>query len=123
MPDIATLPRPSPSRAVKALAFWHEVTCRGLASLPQDLSSRQMGILLTVYLESGPHSIKSLSERIGVSKPAVCRAVDVLEQLKFVKRQRDKQDKRNVLLQRTVKGSVYLSEFADIIVSVSRAAA
>lgn len=122
MVDPVSLPRPSPTRAVKALGFWHEVTCRALKTLTHDLSSRQMGILLCVYLENGSHSIKSLSEQLGVSKPAVCRAIDVLERLKFVKRQRDKQDKRNVLLQRTVKGSVYLSEFADIIVSVAKVA-
>lgn len=109
----------SASRALSALGFWHAAT-RRMLTLPQDLSSRQMAVLLSVYLEPGPHSIKSLSEQLGISKPAICRAIDALEQAKFIKRQRDKADQRNVSLQRTVKGSVFLSDFAEIIVSVSK---
>lgn len=123
MADVSPLPRPTQTRALKALTFWYEVTRRCLAGVEEDLSARQTGILLAVYLETGPHSIKSLSESLGISKPAVCRAIDALEKAKFVKRQRDKDDKRNVILQRTVKGSVYLSEFAEIILAVSKAAA
>ncbi len=118
------LARPvAPSKAMRALSFWHSVTARMLREMPYDLSARQTGILLMVYLEAGPHSIKSLSEALSVSKPAVCRAIDTLETLKFVKRQRDKDDKRNVYIQRTVKGSVFLSEFAEIILNVSKEAA
>lgn len=122
MPELATVSRPAPSRALRALSFWHEVTVRALRDMPYDLSARQAGIMLTVYLLPSTHSIKSLSEALKISKPAVCRAIDALEKLKFVKRQRDKDDKRNVLIQRTVKGSVYLSEFAEIILSVSKKA-
>lgn len=124
MPSVATLPRPVPAQtqAIKALSFWHAVTRQSLHVLPYDLSARQMALLLMVYLEAGPHSIKSLSEALHISKPAICRAVDTLETIKFLRRQRVKEDKRNVVLQRTVKGSVFLSEFADVIVSVSREA-
>jgi DNA-binding MarR family transcriptional regulator len=107
------------SKTMRALGFWHGVTVAALRQMPVDLSARQTGVLLGVYLASQPQSIKSLSEDLGVSKPAICRAVDALEKAKLVKRVRDKADKRNVYLQRTVKGSVYLSEFADIILSLS----
>jgi DNA-binding MarR family transcriptional regulator len=85
-----------------------------------DLSSRQTAILLHIYLLHPPHSIKKLAMELPISKPAICRAVDALENAKLLKRTRDKNDKRNVILQRTVKGSVYLSEFADIILSMSK---
>ena len=55
-----------------------------------------------------------------ISKPAICRAIDALEAARLVKRIRDRQDKRNVLIRRTAKGSVYLSEFADIIMTISK---
>jgi DNA-binding MarR family transcriptional regulator len=42
-----------------------------------------------------------------------------MAKLGLVKRKRDEQDNRIVHIQRTVKGSVYLSEFAEIINSVS----
>lgn len=111
------------NRTIRALAFWHGVTANALKQMPVDLSARQTAVLLNIYLMPAPHSIKSISDELMISKPAVCRAVDALEKAKLVKRIRDKSDKRNVLLQRTVKGSVYLSEFADIILSVSKEAA
>lgn len=111
------------SKVIRALSFWHGVTSTALKQMPIDLSARQTAVLLNVYLMPPPHSIKSLAEDLMISKPAVCRAVDALEKSKLVKRVRDKQDKRNVLLQRTVKGSVYLSEFADIILTMSKDAA
>ncbi len=108
------------SKTIRALSFWHGVTAAALQRMPVDLSARQTAVLLNIYIMPSPHSIKSLSEELMISKPAICRAVDALENAKMVKRIRDKQDKRNVIIQRTVKGSVYLSEFADIILSASK---
>lgn len=107
------------SKTMRALAFWHGVTATALRKMPLDLSARQTAVLLNVYLATQAQSIKSLSEDLGISKPAICRAIDALETAKLVKRSRDKSDKRNVHVQRTVKGSVFLSEFADIILSQS----
>lgn len=111
------------SKIIRALSFWHGVTSTALKKMPVDLSARQTAVLLNVYLMPSPHSIKSLADELMISKPAICRAIDALEGAKLVKRLRDKQDKRNVLIQRTVKGSVYLSEFADIILTISKEAA
>lgn len=111
------------SKTIRALAFWHGVTATALKKLPLDLSARQTAVLMNVYLMPPPHSIKSLAEELMISKPAVCRAIDALEKAKLVRRLRDRADKRNVLIQRTVKGSVYLSEFADIILKMSKEAA
>ena len=111
------------SKTLRALSFWHGVTAAALKQMPVDLSARQQAVLLNVYLMPSPHSIKSLADDLMISKPAICRAVDALEKAKLVKRFRDKADKRNVLIQRTVKGSVYLSEFADIILTQSKDAA
>ena len=107
------------SKIIRALSFWHGVTAEALKKMPIDLSARQTAVLLNVYLMPSPHSIKSLAEDLIISKPAVCRAVDALEKSKLVRRVRDKNDRRNVLINRTVKGSVYLSEFADIILTMS----
>ncbi len=111
------------SRTMRALSFWHGVTASALRQMPLDLSARQTAVLLHVYLMPMPHSIKSLSDDLGISKPAICRAIDALEQAKLLRRVRDKQDARNVHIQRTVKGSVFLSEFAEIILAASKDAA
>lgn len=104
----------------EALMLWRDIVVRGLQNNAYDLSTRQTGILLTVYLTPGLHSVKNLSDTLLISKPAVCRAVDTLVRLGLVRRKRDENDGRIVHIQRTVKGSVYLSEFAEIINSVSQ---
>ena len=113
-------PKIGSTRSLRALSFWHGVLATGLHELPYDLSTRQMAILLHVYLQPPAHSIKSLSEILNISKPATCRAISALERGRLVKRMRDKIDKRNVVVQRTVKGSVFLSEFAEVILKVSK---
>lgn len=100
-----------------ALTMWRNITMRMLIEKDQDLSTRQLGIMLTVYLTPPPHTVKNLSERLMISKPAVCRAIDTLSKDGFIKRKKDENDSRIVLVQRTVKGSVYLSELADIILT------
>ncbi len=106
-----------------ALNLWHRVVSSSLRELPYDLSQRQIGILLSVYMTPPPHTIRNLSMLLNISKPAVCRAVDALSILDLVRRKKDENDRRNVMLQRTVNGSVFLRDFADIIVRESTAPA
>lgn len=100
---------------VRSLNVWRKVLVTGVRSKGPDLSSRQMALMLTVYLEEGPHTVRGLASYLNISKPAISRALDRLGELSFVKRRRDEKDKRNVLVQRTVKGSMFLVEFADSI--------
>lgn len=104
----------------RALNFWYGVTTAALDQLPYDLSARQIAILLHIYLMPSPHSIKSLSKLLAISKAATCRAVDVLENARLVRRAADRRDGRNVLIQRTVKGSGYLGDFSDILLRHSK---
>lgn len=98
-----------------ALNFWQRVSLRAMKEQGHDLSARQMSILLHIYLNNQQHTIKSISEQMGISKAAICRAVDALSALSLLKRKKDEQDRRNVYIQRTIQGSVFLSDFADII--------
>jgi DNA-binding MarR family transcriptional regulator len=100
---------------IHILTFWHRVATRGLKECDTNLSSRQVALMLTVYLGDPPHTIRHLARQLDISKPAVCRAVDALEKEGLIKRKPDPADKRNVLLQRTIKGSVFLCDFAEII--------
>lgn len=79
-----------------------------------DLSSRQLAILLTVYLEQPPHTVRGLAQRLNVTKPVITRALDSMGELDLVARRRDPADRRNVIVQRTVKGSLYLQRLADL---------
>ena len=98
-----------------ALKLWHRVITRSLRELPYDLSQRQIGVLLCVYMAPPPHTVKNLAERLAISKPATSRALDALSTLDLIRRKKDEEDRRNVYVQRTVNGSVFLRDFADII--------
>lgn len=110
-----------PAATQYALKLWQRVITRSLRELPYDLSQRQLGVLLTVYMTPPPHTIRSLAEQLNVSKPAICRAVDTLTTLDLIKRKKDDTDRRNVFLQRTINGSVFLRDFADVIVQETTA--
>jgi hypothetical protein len=60
--------------------------------------------------------VRGLAATLNVSKPAITRALDRLGRLGFTKRKRDAEDRRNVLVQRTVKGSVFLHEFGQMVI-------
>jgi len=104
----------------QALALWHRVLVTGLNRSLPDLTTRQFALFLEVYLAPQPHTVRGLARTLNMSKPAVTRAVDRLEKLEFVRRKTDEADKRSVLVQRSVKGSVFLREFADMAAEASR---
>lgn len=106
----------APQHTLEALGLWHTILSRSLKELPYDLSSRQMAVMTSVYLTEPPHTIRNLADRLSISKPAICRAVDSLSMMDLIKRKKDPEDGRNVFIQRTVTGSVFLSDMADIIV-------
>ncbi len=99
----------------RALDLWRGVTVASVRGEQPDLTSRQVAILLTVYLDAGPHTVKGLAAQMGIGKPAVTRALDTLSAHGLIRRGRDPRDARNVNVQRTVKGSVWLAEFGDAI--------
>lgn len=105
-----------------ALGLWRKALVASVRQAGPDLSARQMALLLTVYLCDPPHTVRGLAAILNISKPAITRALDRLSVLGFIKRKRDSEDRRNVLVQRTVTGSVYLSEFSEMVVSAGAVA-
>ncbi|MDQ1079034.1 MarR family transcriptional regulator [Pseudoroseomonas cervicalis] len=86
-----------------------------------DLSARQLGVFLTVYMSEGPHTVRGLAAALNVSKPAITRALDRLGELDLARRKTDPQDRRSVLVQRTVKGAAFLREIRGIMVEADNA--
>ncbi len=103
----------------KALDIWRRALVTSVRGEAADLTSRQMAVLLTVYLDDGPHTVRGLAKTLNISKPAVTRALDRLGTLELVRRKSDDADRRSVFVQRTVKGSVFLSEFGDSIMTAA----
>lgn len=102
-----------------ALALWHEVLVRSVRAGGPDLSQRQLAILLSVYLQPPPHTVRGLAAKLDISKPAVTRALDTMSGLGLVKRKRDEQDRRNVLVQRTPGGDAFLARLADMMLDAA----
>jgi DNA-binding MarR family transcriptional regulator len=99
----------------QALTLWQNVALALVKDNEPDLSVRQISILLTIYLEAPPHTVRDLAKKLGVTKPVITRALDTMGKLELVSRRRDENDRRNVLIQRTVKGALYLERLADTI--------
>lgn len=107
-------------RPIQALGLWQRVSLAEVRDDAPDLTLRQMAILLTIYLEPPPHTVRALAARLGVTKPVITRALDTMGAMKFVTRHRDEKDRRNVLIRRTVEGALYVERFGDAIVAAAQ---
>jgi DNA-binding MarR family transcriptional regulator len=86
-----------------------------------DLTARQLAIFLKVYLESGiEHTVRGLAADLNVSKPAITRALDRLEEFDFTKREKDRLDRRSVIARRTTTGSAYLRTLGGYMAQASK---
>ena len=108
---------PPDFRPSQALRLWRDVTFDLVRDGQPELSARQMAVLLTVYLEPPPHTVKGLAEKLGVTKPVITRALDSMGRLRLVARRRDETDRRTVLVQRTVEGALAVEGLGDAIVA------
>ena len=75
-----------------------------------DLTARQLGVFLSVYLADGPHTVRGLAAQLNICKPAITRALDKLGELDLARRRVDPRDRRSVLVERTHSGRVFLEE-------------
>jgi len=104
-------------RPIQALRLWQQVNLSEVRGKNPDLTMRQAAILLTVYLEAPPHTVRGLAERLGVTKPVITRALDTMGALKLLSRHRDDKDKRNVLVKRTVEGALFVERLGDVVIA------
>jgi len=104
-------------RPSQALRLWQHVAVGEVRDGRPDLTMRQAAILLSIYLDPPPHTVRGLAARLKVTKPVITRALDTMGALKLVSRHRDELDKRNVLIKRTVEGALFVERFGDAIIA------
>ena len=97
------------------LTHWMRTLVDYVRSGKPDLTNRQMALLLIVYLEDGPHTVRGLARGLNVSKPVVTRALNRLGSLGYLRRERDESDRRNIYVARTVEGANFLEEFGQFL--------
>ncbi len=110
----------APMDQTNGLKFLHDVSLglvhHAKTQASPDFTLRQLAILLTVYLEQPPHTVRGLAKKLGVTKPVITRALDSMGKLEIIARRRDDNDRRNVIIQRTVKGALYIESLGDLVV-------
>jgi len=104
-------------RPGQAIRLWHDVTLSLVHEREPDLSARQVTVLITIYLDPQPHTVRGLAAKLGVTKPVITRALDTMGRYGLVTRKRDPADRRNVLVQRTVNGALFLERLGDLVVA------
>ena len=107
-------------RPSQSLRLWQQVTLSEVRDDAPDLTMRQAAILLTIYLDPPPHTVRALAARLNVTKPVITRALDTMGALKLVSRHRDELDRRNVLVKRTLEGALYVERLGDVIIDKAR---
>ena len=101
--------------SLQSLTLLRDIALSQVRDDAPDLTFRQLSILLTIYLEAPPHTIRALAARLQVTKPVITRALDTMGELGLVERHRDPKDKRNVLVKRTVVGALYVERIGDLV--------
>ncbi len=118
---MATSPSATRTAANPLLHILKDTLAASVASDGPDLSARQLSVFLKVYLEPGTeHTVRGLAKALNVSKPAITRAIDRLEEFEFAKRQKDPNDARSVIVRRTPKGSTYLGTLSGYVNGAQR---
>src|SRR6266851_10199745 len=105
----------------QALELWRRVLIANLRVTGGDLSARQLALLLTVYMTPAPRTVRGLADFLDISTPAVTRALYRLNKLGVLRRKLDKGNRRRIVVHRTVKGAVFLRDFADLVAATARA--
>jgi DNA-binding MarR family transcriptional regulator len=107
-------------RASQALKLLHDFSYAMVRDGEPDLSARQLTVLLTIYLEPPPHTVRGLAAKLGVTKPVITRALDTMGRIGLLSRRRDEADRRNVVVQRTVNGALYVERLGDMLMEKAK---
>jgi DNA-binding MarR family transcriptional regulator len=105
---------------MQTLELWRRVLISHLLVTGGDLTARQLALLLTVYMTPAPRTVRGLAEFLGLSLPVVSRAIYRLNKLGVLRRKIDRSNRRRAVVHRTVKGAVFLRDFADLVSATAR---
>ena len=103
-----------------ALNQWMHTLVDYVRSGEPDLTNRQMALMMMVYVQPGPHTVRGLADALNVSKPVITRALNKLSALSYLRRERDVADRRNIFVARTANGADFLDGFDGFIAGTLR---
>lgn len=79
-----------------------------------ELNLRQLGALLIIYLEPGPHTIRDIARKLNAPRPAIVRVADYLSDLGYIQRMPVPSDGRDVHLVPTQGGKAALLHIGKV---------
>ncbi len=86
-----------------------------------DLTLRQLAVFLKVYSERDiEHTVRGLATDLNVQPSVITRALDRLSEFDFIKREKDRMDRRSVIVRRTPTGSSYFSTLSGYMAEASK---
>jgi DNA-binding MarR family transcriptional regulator len=91
----------------------------GEVSTRNDLSLRQMAVMLVIYLTGDPQTVRGLARHLNVSRPAVSMVLDCLSELGLVGRRVDPADRRSVFAVRTEAGQAMVARLKASLVAAA----
>lgn len=120
---MATSPSATRTPSNPLLHILKDTLAASVRSDATDLSARQLTVFLKVYLEAGiEHTVRGLAADLNISKPAITRSLDRLEEFELAKRETDPKDRRSVIVKKTAKGATYLGTLNGYLNAASKAA-
>ena len=76
-----------------------------------QLTIRQLAVLVQLYVLNQQGSVRDFAAALNLSKPAVTRALDRLEEIDLLRRNTSKDDRREIELLKTPKGQAFIESF------------
>lgn len=73
-----------------------------------DITARQLAVLCSIAMVES-WTVRDLAAALGLARPAISRAADAWEEMGFIERQDDPEDRRSVLLVITETGKRYVN--------------
>jgi len=101
------------TRRQQLLVAYLNVTVSLVRLAEPDFTDRQKTVMLKVYLDPTPQTVRGLAQYANISKPAITRALDRLAEFDMIRRRIDPSDRRSVFVQRTPQGSRYITKLGD----------
>ena len=99
----------------EALLQWlHGTVVSSVRQGNDELTMRQLAIMLVTYLDADLQTVRGLAETLRISRPAVSRALDRLGNFGLIRRQMDPRDRRSIVVRRTRKGAERIQQIRSI---------
>lgn len=80
----------------------------------RDLTTRQIASLLLIYTTDAPHTVNSLADQMNLPPSAMRCVVNRLAQLGLIACDRDTEDRRCIVANRTPPGEALLREIMSL---------